>query len=72
MTEDNVVKRHVSTFSGANGGNCVEVALLDDGRIRLTETKDPENSVYTDLGSADAFIRGAKHGEFDWLLSDPT
>jgi Domain of unknown function (DUF397) len=55
-----------SSWSSYNG-NCVEVARLQDGRIAVRDTKDRS------IGPAliftqpewDAFLSGAKDGEFD-------
>ena len=49
-----------------SGGECVEIAFLPDGRVALRHSHDPEGSVlvYT-RREWDAFLRGAKDGEFD-------
>lgn len=54
-----------SSFS-QSGGECVEAAFLPDGRVALRHSKDPDGSVliYT-RGEWDAFLKGAKDGEFD-------
>jgi hypothetical protein len=53
-----------SSASGANG--CVEVANLPDGGIALRDSKDRAKPahVYT-RDEWDAFLAGAKAGEFD-------
>ncbi|WP_159940303.1 MULTISPECIES: DUF397 domain-containing protein [unclassified Nocardiopsis] len=50
-------------------GNCVEVATLPDGDIAVRNSRDPQGPalVYTH-DEIDAFLRGAKTGEFDALL----
>ncbi|MET7484481.1 DUF397 domain-containing protein [Streptomyces sp. NPDC005538] len=50
-------------------GNCVEVAVLDEGGIAVRNSRDPEGPalVYTPAEMA-AFVAGAKDGEFDHLL----
>ncbi|BCY09164.1 DUF397 domain-containing protein [Actinoplanes sp. L3-i22] len=55
---------HKSTRSGANG-NCVEVAITDEG-VAVRDTKDRAKAphVYT-LAEWQAFIGGVKDGEFD-------
>ncbi|MBL1074144.1 DUF397 domain-containing protein [Nocardia sp. 2] len=56
-----------STFSNPSG-NCVEVAPMADGQVAMRNSRDPEGSVliYT-RPEIDAFLRGAKSGEFDDL-----
>lgn len=59
-----------SSFSGPSGGNCVEVAEASDGSIAVRNSRDPEGGIlfYT-RPEIDAFVRGAKAGEFDDLTS---
>jgi len=55
-----------STRSGANGGQCVEVALLDAGTVGLRDSKDRDNGpilVFT-VGEWSAFTAGAMGGEY--------
>ena len=56
---------HTSSFS-QGGSDCVDVAFLPDGRVALRHSKDPDGSIliYT-RGEWDAFLKGAKDGEFD-------
>ncbi|MFJ4657288.1 DUF397 domain-containing protein [Nocardia sp. NPDC088792] len=56
-----------STFSNPSG-NCVELAPMTDGQVAVRNSRDPEGSiiVYT-RPEIDAFLRGAKSGEFDDL-----
>jgi len=51
-------------------GNCVEVATLPGGDIAVRNSRDPEGPalVYTP-DEIRAFVRGAKTGDFDALLS---
>ncbi|MCK9871015.1 MULTISPECIES: DUF397 domain-containing protein [Nocardiopsis] len=51
-------------------GNCVEVAALPDGDIAVRNSRDPQGPalVYTPA-EIEAFVRGAKTGDFDALLS---
>jgi uncharacterized protein DUF397 len=53
-----------SSFSGANG--CVEVAHLPQGGVAVRDTKDRSKAahVYT-KPEWEAFLLGAKNGEFD-------
>ena len=56
-----------SHFSSPNG-NCVELADLSNGLVAVRNSRDPEGAVlvYT-RPEIDAFLRGAKSGEFDDL-----
>ncbi len=56
-----------STFSNPSG-NCVELADLSNGLVAVRNSRDPEGAVlvYT-RPEIDAFLRGAKSGEFDDL-----
>ncbi|HEX6682839.1 MAG TPA: DUF397 domain-containing protein [Candidatus Limnocylindrales bacterium] len=54
-----------SRRSGAYGDNCVEVAFVDDA-IAVRDSKDTMGSVLVfTRGEWDAFVAGAKDGEFD-------
>ncbi|MBX6722510.1 MAG: DUF397 domain-containing protein [Dactylosporangium sp.] len=54
-----------STKSGPNCDNCVEVAFVGD-RIAVRDSKDPEGPVLVFTPAEwDAFVAGAKDGEFD-------
>ncbi|WP_405142213.1 DUF397 domain-containing protein [Sphaerisporangium sp. NBC_01403] len=53
--------------SGPNQGNCLEVAPLSGGRVGLRDTEAPERAPFVvSAGVWDAFIDGAKKGEFDF------
>ncbi len=54
------------TSSYSQSGECVETAFLPDGRVAVRHSKHPDGSVliYT-RREWDAFVRGAKDGEFD-------
>lgn len=55
-----------SSWSSYNG-NCVEIARLRDGRIAVRDTKDKAAGpalIFT-RPEWDAFLSGAKNGEFD-------
>ncbi|GGP01573.1 DUF397 domain-containing protein [Nonomuraea glycinis] len=66
-----------STFSGDNGGNCVEVAELtsrlegarpghDDTLIAVRDSKDPDGpKLFFTPAEWDAFLNGVKANEFD-------
>jgi len=51
-------------------GTCVELAGLPGGQVALRNSRHPDSPalIYTPA-EIDAFIRGAKDGEFDDLLS---
>ena len=55
-----------SSFSGGQGGQCVEVAELPDCGRAVRDSKDPGGAklVFT-VGEWAAFLDGAKNGEFD-------
>ncbi|OKJ91829.1 hypothetical protein AMK33_34710 [Streptomyces sp. CB02400] len=57
-------------WSGGNGGNCLEAMKLEDGRIAVRQSTDPDGPalIYTSAEMT-AFIEGAKAGEADFLLS---
>lgn len=54
----------------APGGNCVELATLDDGGVAMRNSRHPEGPalIYPREDLA-AFLGGVKEGEFDSLLS---
>ena len=51
-------------------GNCVELARLPDGLIAARNSRDPGGPalIYTQA-EIDAFITGARDGDFDDLMS---
>lgn len=54
-----------SSFSGASD-NCVEVADLPDGSRAIRDSKNPSGGMLRFTPAEwDAFIAGAKDGEFD-------
>lgn len=55
----------VSTFSGSSG-SCVAVARLDEGTIAVRNSNAPDAGVvFFTRSEIDAFLRGARAGEFD-------
>jgi hypothetical protein len=54
-----------SSHSGPTGGNCVEVARLDDGQVAVRNSRHASGPalVFTAL-EWEAFVSGAKDGEF--------
>ena len=54
-----------SNRSGPYSDNCVEVAFVDDA-IAVRDSKNPAGAVLLfTQGEWDAFVEGAKDGEFD-------
>jgi hypothetical protein len=53
-----------------DGRRCVEALKLDDGRVALRRSDDPDGPalIYTPL-EIEAFIAGAKKGEADFLVA---
>ena len=60
-------------WSGPNGGQCVELKRLADGRVAMRQSTDPGGPalVYTpdEIG---AFLRGVKDGLADHFTSSPS
>jgi hypothetical protein len=56
-------------WSGGNGGACVEAKKLNDGRVALRQSTDPDGPalIYTHH-EITTFIEGAKAGQADFLL----
>jgi hypothetical protein len=63
---------HISTKSANGGGECVEAGPLSDGteRVAVRHSDHPDGDVilYT-RREWEAFIAGAKDGEFDFFTS---
>ncbi|ALC26229.1 DUF397 domain-containing protein [Streptomyces bacillaris] len=57
-----------SSLSDGIGGNCVEIAKLGEGHVALRNSRDASGPalVYTP-GEWEAFVQGAKNGEFDGM-----
>ena len=54
-----------SSYSGGNGGNCVEVAALPSGAMAVRDSKDPGGPVLRFTAAEwSAFVAGARDGEF--------
>ncbi|MEU0986052.1 DUF397 domain-containing protein [Streptomyces sp. NPDC005963] len=56
-----------STYSGAQGEDCVEIAQHHD-TILIRESDTPNTVITTDRAKLAAFIQGVKAGEFDHFL----
>lgn len=54
-----------SSYSGGNGGECVEVAELADGHCAVRDSKNPDSPalIFT-RGEWAAFTAGVRAGEF--------
>ncbi|GAA2127975.1 DUF397 domain-containing protein [Streptomyces synnematoformans] len=66
MTPDlsKVAWRKASLSETANG--CLEVALLDDGRVAIRDNEAPDSPPFVVTAHVWAcFLDGAKNGEFD-------
>jgi hypothetical protein len=74
MTDDVLARAEwrKSSFSGGGGtggGNCVEVAPLEDGRIAVRNSNFPDRgAVLFTRAEMDAWHKGIKAGEFDDLV----
>ncbi|GAA3674623.1 hypothetical protein GCM10022224_043610 [Nonomuraea antimicrobica] len=56
-----------SSFSGADGGDCIEVASLSGDRFGVRDTERPDLAPWVVRGAVlRAFVAGAKNGEFDF------
>lgn len=60
------VNWHKSRRSGPQGGNCVEVAHLPNGQVAVRNSRFPSGPALIFTSPEwDAFLGGAKDGEFD-------
>ena len=58
-----------ATYSNPTG-NCVELAMLADGRIAVRNSRHPAGpALVYERAELDAFLRGAKAGAFDGMLT---
>ena len=56
-----------ASFSTNNGGNCIEVAPLSDGRVGIRDTESPDRRPFVVSAPVwRAFLDGVKSGEFDF------
>lgn len=56
-------------WSSPNGGDCVEVKRLPDGRVAFRQSKDPDGpALIYDVNEISAFLRGVKRGQADHLV----
>lgn len=57
-----------SSYSGGNGGSCVEVAVLDDHTVAVRNSNHPDaGTIIFTPAEIDAFLKGVKAGEFNDL-----
>lgn len=57
-------------WSGPNGGSCVEIMKLGDGRAAVRQSTDPESpALICTPADLETLIQGAKQGEADSLLA---
>jgi hypothetical protein len=55
-----------SSFSGPTGGNCVELAHLYGGQVAVRNSRHKSGpALLFTAAEWDAFLAGAKSGEFD-------
>ena len=55
-----------SSYSGSDGGNCVEVGTGLPGKIAVRDTKDREGPALAFGDQAwSEFVKGIKYGEFE-------
>ncbi|MEV6149018.1 DUF397 domain-containing protein [Nonomuraea sp. NPDC052129] len=56
-----------ATRSTGNGGDCLEVAPLSNGRVGIRDTETPEQAPFVVRAEVwAAFVDGARNGEFDF------
>jgi Domain of unknown function (DUF397) len=62
-----VITWRKASFSGTNGGNCVEVGQTGDGTVHVRDTKDHGHGPVHRYTPAEwrAFVAGVRNGEFD-------
>lgn len=55
-----------SSYSGGNGGDCVEVAVAPGGGPAVRDSKNPDGAVlFFTTTEWTAFLTGVRNGEFD-------
>lgn len=66
QVKNNGATEKFKTSSFSNGTNCVAVARLSNGSVKVRDSKDPAGQTFTFVKSGwVAFVQGVKHGEFD-------
>ncbi|MFC5822666.1 DUF397 domain-containing protein [Nonomuraea insulae] len=67
VTELETAAWRKASFSGANGGDCIEVAPLSGDHVGIRDTERPDLTPWVIRGGVfRAFVAGAKNGEFDF------
>jgi hypothetical protein len=67
VAADADLKWRKSSYSGNNGA-CVEVAPLNDGRVAVRDSKDPQGpALFFTRTEFTAWLSGVRAGEFDDL-----
>lgn len=67
VTELETAQWRKSSYSGANEGDCIEVAPLSGDRVGIRDTERPDLEPWVVRGSVfRAFVAGVKAGEFDF------
>lgn len=52
-------------------GNCVQLAVVDRGRVAMRDSKDPTGpALVFDFGSVADWVRDLKAGQYDTFLED--
>lgn len=65
LTDPTALAWRRSTFSGGEGGMCVEVAHIADG-VAVRDSKAPRGAVLVFSGAEwEAFLAGVRDGQFD-------
>ena len=54
-----------SSYSGSNGGQCVEVAANLPGIVAVQDSKNPGPALVVKLAAFASFAAAIKNGEFD-------
>jgi Domain of unknown function (DUF397) len=66
MTDLTSAEWRVSSYTGSNGGNCVEVARNLPGVVAIRDSKDREGpALVVEPGAFAALTAGIRAGEFD-------
>jgi Domain of unknown function (DUF397) len=56
-------------WSGSNGGACLEIAKLPDGRVAVRQSTDPQGpALVFSAEEIRVFVKGSKEGKADFLL----
>lgn len=65
IADGRVLHWRKSSYSGNQGGNCVEIAELPDGGVAVRDSKDPDGPILNFTATEwSAFVAGVRDGEF--------